>query len=170
MDILIGVVTGSEVAVNRDGSVPGRLLQVVITDVHDVQTVEMPQDGEESNPIPGCRVFIEQAGHSYKVVSRVDDGVAPVMDPGGKRIYSVGTDGVVKAEVRLFPDGTAKIQNANGSFTMHPDGTFSFQGDLTVQGKITATDEVKGSDLLFGAKRVSTHVHGTSVGNTTAPL
>ena len=124
MDVLIGIVTGAEVKVNRDGTLPGRLCQAVITDPEDVQTIEAPQGSDEFHPPNGCRLLILEAGPDCKMVVGYDDGIAPVMEAGGRRVYSLNTGGDrVMAEMQLKPDGTAFVQNDEGSITILPDGT-----------------------------------------------
>lgn len=146
MEIAIGGVTGRFIGKNRDGISPGRLLQVVFTGIHDVQTVEAAQPGEEYNPPDGTRVITVQAGNACKMSVGFDDGVAPVMAVGGKRLYSTDQTGeTVKAELRLHPDGKVElfngevaltlqpngqaiVANDNASFTMNADGSFAFHG------------------------------------------
>lgn len=136
MDVRIGTVTGRTVGTNNEGTEPGRLLQVVVTDFSDTHTVEMGQPGEEYNPPNGTRVVIGQAGSAYKMVLSADDGVAPVMGVGGRRTYSTDETGeTVKAELRLHPDGRVDLFNIEVAFTMLPDGSATLSN--TVMGEIS---------------------------------
>lgn len=149
MGMRTGIITGSSVVKHAQGGLPGRVLQVVITDMQDVQDVQTFQAGEEFSPTPGCTVSLAPAGNAYKLAAAVDDGITPLMEPGGKRIYSTDPDGAAEvAEVRLLPtgevqvfnahaaitlsaDGAATVANGAASFTMGADGTFTFHGTGT---------------------------------------
>lgn len=122
--IRTGRVTGRQTAKNRDGADSVRLLQVVVTDRDDVQTVQLvSQTGEESNPPDGSAVVLVPAGPALKLAVAMLDRVPPDLAVGGKRIYSTADDGTtVKAEVRLDPDGKITIHNDNASQTINPDG------------------------------------------------
>lgn len=173
MDVLIGVVTGQRVGLNQEGTEAGRLLQAMITDVTDVQTVEMCQAGDEHNPPTGCRLILVAAGEAYKLVVGVDDGIAPVMDVGGRRLYATDADGeAVVADFRLHPNGKAElfngevnltlapdggvsVTNGAGSFTMSAAGAFTFHGTashfdhpVTVDGDVTATGTVTAPNVV----------------------
>lgn len=188
MDVLIGIVTGAEVKINRDGTVPGRLCQAVITDPEDVQTIEMTGGSDEFHPPNGCRLLILEAGPDCKMVVGVDDGVAPVMEAGGKRIYSLNTGGEkVMAEVQLQPDGRIIIKNdavsltldpdgkttlvnGGGSFTMDPGGNFTFHGasstfdhPVTMQSTLAVTGAITASSTI---KASGTITAPTVVGST----
>jgi len=124
MDIRIGIVTGSKVAANGDGAEPGRVLQAIITDVQDTQNVQTCQAGDEYHPPNGATVVLSAGGDAYKVALTLDDGIAPVMGKGGRRIYSTDADGAAEtAEVRCHPDGKLEVFNDQAGLTMLPDGT-----------------------------------------------
>lgn len=127
------------------------MLQVVVTDRDDVQTVQLVgQTGEESNPPDGSVVVLVPAGPALKLAVGMLDRVPPDLDVGGKRVYSTAADGTtVKAEVRLDPDGkitahndaatltidtdgTIKAENAGTSITMDPGGVITFHGTQSV--------------------------------------
>lgn len=198
MNVSIGHVTGRRVDRNRDGQEPGRLLQVAFSDVErDIQTVEMPQPGSEYNPPVGCRVVAVQGGSAYKLAVMVDDGIAPVMDPGGQRLYATDAEGeAAVADLRLHPtgevevfngevaltlapDGAVTVVNGAASFTMSAAGEFTFHGtashfdhSVTVTGDITATGTVTGTtDVIAATFSGKSHIHtgGTISGKTGAP-
>lgn len=163
MDVIVGAVTGEETAINRDGSEPGRLLQIVATDVWDTRTAETFQGGEEYNPPVGCRVVMIEAGVGYKLIVAADDGQAPVMTPGGKRIYSTLPDGSgLAVDMRFGSDGSISMLNQNGyGITMSPAGAFQFIGTSSnFNHPITAT-QVTGASKVLG-----THTHGGVMAGT----
>lgn len=124
MDIRIGIVTGSKVAPNADGAEPGRVLQAVITDVQDTQNVQTCQAGDEYHPPNGATVVLSAGGSAYKIALTFDDGIAPIMEKGGRRIYATDADGAAEvAEARLHPDGKIELLNDQADLTMLPDGT-----------------------------------------------
>jgi len=102
----IGVITGREIAINRDGDTPRLLLQVVFTET-DVKTVELvSQHGEDVNPPTGARVVTINLSDSYEVGIAVSDNIIPEVDPGEKEIYSTDALGLLKkARVKLGDDG-----------------------------------------------------------------
>jgi hypothetical protein len=136
MDLSAGTVTGRETVV--EGGVTATLLHVQFTDFPDVQSVQLiGQAGEESNPPDGSLVVALALGEGTKVAVATNDGVAPELAPGAKRIYSVA-DGAVAAQILLEPDGTVRVGNMAASFTMSPEGVFTFTGAVVVTGDVVA--------------------------------
>ena len=126
MGTRIGIATGRETAKNRGVGPNVRLLQVQFTDETDVQTVQLVgQAGEESSPPNGSLIVAQAGGQAYKVAVGTDDGVEPVLEIGGKRIYSVDTNVEVIAEIRLDPDGTVTETTPNTQRVVQPDGTIT---------------------------------------------
>lgn len=124
MEVRIAIVTGSRVAPNGDGEVAGRVLQGMITDPADVQNIQTCQAGDEYNPPNGVTVVLAAGGNAYKIALALDDAIAPIMLPGGKRIYATDAAGDAEvAEARLHPDGKIELLNAEAAVTMLPDGT-----------------------------------------------
>lgn len=152
MDTRLGIVTERRTGQNRGQGANVRLLQVMITDKNDVQTVQLiEQSGEESNPPNGTLITILPGALAQKLGVAANDGVTPVMGIGGKRIYSIDpATGQPIAEIRLEPDGTVNVFNAAASFTMNPDGTFDFHGTL-------ATFDC---DVVANGISLVNHVHG----------
>lgn len=186
METRLGIVTGRTVAPNRGRGVPVRLLQVMVTDRSDVQTVQLiEQAGEESNPPDGSLVVLLPAGKAVKLAVSAHDGVTPDLEVGGKRIYSIGPDRQPIASLRLDPDGTITASNPGATVTIAPDGTVSITADgelsitsphtringpLTATGTITAPTVVGTTDVTFAGKSAATHTHpGDSGGTTGAP-
>ena len=129
--IRIGTVTGRAVGKNRDGTEDVMLLQVEISDPDDVQTIQlMTPAGEDDNPITGSQVLILDIGNAFKAAITVDDGVAPFMDPGEKKLYSLDTSGVIKAFINLLASGNIEL---NGN----DDNAVRFEA---LQTKMTALE------------------------------
>lgn len=192
MGTRIGIVTGRETGKNRGTGLPVRLLQVQLTDVTDVQTVQLiEQAGEESNPPNGSLVAITAAGQAYKISTGIDDGIEPIMGPGGKRIYSTDSNGVVIAEIKLDPEGRILMANPEVSIDIDPDGTITITnpgatisvspagvvdidaptvhmtGDLNVDGTITAPDIVGTVSVTAPQVTGSTEVTFGSISGST---
>jgi hypothetical protein len=109
-----GTVTGREVKPNRDGDHDRLMLQVQITNADDIQTVEyVSLPGQDENPIDGTRVFIIDISASYKIAIAADDGIAPAMSEGEKRIYSLDSDGIIQAFIKLLNSGIIHINGDN---------------------------------------------------------
>ena len=182
MEVRTGRVSERETKKNRDGADSVRLLQVIITDPRDVQTVQLAsQTGEESNPPDGSAVVLVPAGPALKIAVATLDRVAPVLDPGGKRIYSTDAGGQdVKAEVRLDPDGKITVSNPGATITITPAGLVTIDaagetvinsskttinnnveinGDLDVTGTATAPNVVGTTDVTFAGISGKDHVH-----------
>lgn len=172
----IGVVTGRTTAAHLNGEQPGRLLQVVLTDFNDIQTVEMPQSGDEYNPPDGVRVVIERGGTAYPMAVTSDDSILPVMLPGGRRLYSTAPDGgTVRAELRLHPDGKVELFNGEAALTMHPDGRAVVANDnASITMNADGTFVIHGAGTTFDhpvhiAGAVTTDSTITAAGDITAP-
>ena len=94
-ELEIGVVTGSEIALNKDDDVKTRLLQATMSEEDDVQTIElMSQSGEDSPPVNDAILLIAYVGDSTAFALAVDDGIEPRVEPGEKEFYS--TDGLIR--------------------------------------------------------------------------
>lgn len=92
----IGIITGFEIAKNKDGDNPRILLQVKMLD-DDIRTVELvSQAGEDNNPASGCRVVVADVADSYKIGIAVTDDLAPECDPGEKELYSTSSPAAAK--------------------------------------------------------------------------
>ena len=135
METRLGIVTGRKSAKNRGGGPVTRLLQAMVTDRQDVQTVQLvEQMGEESNPPNGCLVVILPGGQAFKLGAAAGDGIAPVMDVGGKRIYSIDPATNQEAcQVRLDPDGTITLVGPVATQTIAPDGTVTIDNGGVTQ-------------------------------------
>ena len=147
----VGVVTGSEIRKNRDGDVNKLLLQVRLSDIDDVQTVEFKSHaGDDTRPPNGSNVLVVSAGEAWKIAVASDDDVVPSMAVGEKKLYST-SGGSIQAFINLKSDGTIEI-NGNTDFAVR------------FTALETAFNQLK-SDY-----NSHTHVSVTSVGTPTIPV
>jgi phage gp45-like len=117
MRVETGVVKNFEIKKNKDGSQPVRLLQCVISDPEDVQTVEwISQAGEDSGPPKNSAVIIVSVG-STKFAIAVDDGIQPGNLPEGEKHLYSSLNGIKKAGLIFKTDGVLEI-NGNQDFAI----------------------------------------------------
>lgn len=120
----IGTVTGWELRKNKDGSAPVRLLQVVMSDPEDVQTVEwMGKQGEDDGIVLGSTVLINIVG-STKFAFAVDDNIDPEATDGEKILYSID-GGAKSATATLRKNGDIELESKTGA-----QATFKASGDI----------------------------------------
>lgn len=146
----------------------------------DIVTAEHFEDaGSDTHPLVGdyiAAVSIPRSGGKI-VVGYFDPAYTPKALPGEKILYARSEEGVLVAELWLKNDGTAVLQNDNGSFTLWLDGSMkgengsgSFElesaGDFLVntvridtQGNITAAS-VQAPSIIAGTKELAEHLHG----------
>ena len=123
--IYIGTVTGREIKNNRDGDAPVLLIQAVLTDETDVQTVEyIPAPGEDVNPPDGTSVIVFEISQSYKVAMAGDDGIIPSMKPGEKKIYSISGESI-SAFINLLDTGVIELNGNTRNAARQDDSTVS---------------------------------------------
>ena len=116
--IRIGTITGREVAKNRDGESNRLMLQVQISDSDDIQTVELLNaQGEDNNPIDGAQVVIVDLGSAFKVAIATNDGIAPSMTVGEKKVYSIDGAGDISAFINYLSNGIIEL-NGNDDFAV----------------------------------------------------
>lgn len=133
--------------------------------------------GDDSHPLPGDYVFIEDAPGSGRasVIGYLDPLNTPKAQPGDKRIYARDADtGAVVVEVWLQNDGTGTLSNDNGSAVLLPDGgsiattpngTFETKAD----GSIKGTNSSGSFELQAGGDFVVNGVTIDKTGNVTIP-
>ena len=104
-----GIVTRVTIQKNKDGKNLVRMLQCVLSDPLDVQSIEwLSQPGDDSPPAIASAVAIIQISESYKVAVSVDDRVLPTMSPGEKHLYSF--NGIaVKAFIKFLNSGVLEL-------------------------------------------------------------
>lgn len=115
----IGRVTGSEIAKNKDGDLPVRLLQVEISGPEDLQTVELClQAGETCNPPIDSNVCILEAGKSWLFAIAIDDGIEPNPDiaKGEREIY--GSENGIRTSNAIFRKNGDVELNGNDDFAV----------------------------------------------------
>ena len=128
-----GTITGREVTTNRDGTTQRLMLQVQMSNPDDIQTVEyVPLPGTDANPINGAKVFILEVGPGYLIAIGADDGVTPSAATGEKFLYSVDSDGVVQALLKLLKSGIIEV-NGNTDFAIRFNAL-----DTALQSMLTA--------------------------------
>lgn len=110
-----GLVSNIEIKKNKDGKQPVRLLQCVISDPDDVQTIEwINAPGRDSGIIAGDIVLIVTVG-STKFAIADDHGVEPTAQ-GGEEIWFSRDAGKAKAaEIILREDSSIEL-NGNNDF------------------------------------------------------
>lgn len=178
----VGSVQDAAVEINRDAERPTRLLTTELTSPADVQTVELyGSPGEDTNPAPGTRIVVVAAGEAWKIAVAAQDQIEPTSEPGDKRLYSTGADGVaVQAEIMLYNDGRIEISNSNSSVRLDSDGAVDVEAasDLTINapnviitGNLTVDQTLTLTNTPGGSIDVNTHVHEHGSGpGTTAPM
>lgn len=129
MNVETGIVTGWEIKKNRDGPAPVRLLQVVISDPEDVQTVEwIGKQGEDDGVILNSTVLIVPVG-STKYAFALDDGIEPVAADGEKKLYSIDS-GAKAAEINLDKTGDIEIKaKTGGNINLKEAGELELNGN-----------------------------------------
>jgi hypothetical protein len=128
------------------------LLSAELSDPNDLQTVELyTQSGEKYNPPDGAKLFVVEAGKSWKIAVACDDGVAPNpdMQQGERELYSIA-NGARKAKIYLAADGKIEFENDNCKIAVNNDGKIEvdFSSELVVNA---GTDSaVRFSELKAG--------------------
>jgi hypothetical protein len=129
MNLETGVVTGWEIRKNRDGAAPKRLLQVIVSDPEDVQTVEwIGGQGEDDGIVLNSTVLIVPVG-STKYAFALDDGIQPAAADGEKKLYSIDS-GAKAAEINLDKTGDIEIKaKAGGNINLKEAGELELNGN-----------------------------------------
>lgn len=145
--IEIGRVKSSEIKKNRDGAQNVVLLQVVLTDPEDVQTVELyGPAGDESRPKKDDLVIVIPLAPAWKIAIAVGGSIVPTMLEGEKKLFSRDASGAIAAFINFLQNGNLQL---NG------------EGDFAVRFTAleTAFNELKGkyNDLVT---KHNTHKHG----------
>lgn len=140
--------------------------------------------GDDSYPLAGdyvVNVSIQRSGGSA-VVGYLDPKNDQKAAAGEKRIYARKADGSSVVELWLKNDGTAVLENANGSVRLSPNGDIEVVGAaISITGDsitITGTTDINGATISTGGEvttaggvDLDTHVHGgvTPGGSNTQP-
>lgn len=133
--------------------------------------------GDDSLPLPGDFAALEESGGygAEQAVGYADVKNAGVAAPGEVRRYARSSSGAIVAQVFLRGDGTITVSNASGSVEIAPGGAVTINGvvigtdgSITAPGSVTASGDViaKSGPSQVG---LSTHLHPTGIGPTSAP-
>ncbi len=145
---MTGIVTGFSIGKNRNSSENVVLLQVRLSGIKDIQTIEyMNSPGDDSIPPNGVKVIILQVTSSYKVAIANRDKITPIMGAGEKMIYSQAGD-VIKAFIKWLDTGIIEL-NGNADFAVR------------FNALKTGFDNLKSDH--------NTHVHTETGGTTSTP-
>lgn len=129
--------------------------------------------GVDALPLPGDTVALEDtSGMGCEMgVGTGDTRNAGTAATGEVRLYARDAAGNVKAELWLKGDGSAVFANALGRIELGANGTVTINGvTIDPAGNIVTTGEVTAKAATPAtAVNLSTHLHGTGVGPTTAP-
>lgn len=145
---LIGDILSSLIGKNRNASTNSILLQVIVTDPKDIQTIQMvSQAGEDTNPPPFSTAFLIPFGSSNLVCIGSDDGLTPDVEPGEKEFYGVASvveDGKLVSRTKLvrlkfFKENTIDFKNEFETLSGLLGDTLTEMKNLTTTG--TATNQ-----------------------------
>ncbi len=120
--------------------------------------------GDDSFPLDTDYAVLLQTPRSGSevVVGYFDPLNTPKAEAGDKRIYARDSNGAVIVEVWLKNDGTGILSNANGSFTLSPDGStkgLNSNGSFELQ---------QGGDFLVNGVNIDTSGNITTPGTLNA--
>jgi phage baseplate assembly protein gpV len=141
--------------------------------------------GDDAHPLPGdyvVHVAIQRSGGSA-VVGYLDTNNDQKAAAGEKRIYARDSDGASIVELWLKNDGTAVLENENGSVTLAPNGDITLDGaaitingsSITVNGLTTINGAIiseAGEISTASGIDLDTHIHGgvtPGTGTTSTP-
>lgn len=112
-----GKITGVSIGKYPGGEDIVRILQVQVTHVDDIATVEhVTESGVDSSPVVGDKVLLELVGESsYKVSQSTGDLITPTSKEGEKEFYSHDAT-TKKARAKLNLDGSFGIKNEISGF------------------------------------------------------
>jgi hypothetical protein len=172
----LGKVSHCERTIKGDDGTPVVNVFVELGDDGHPETVTaelLAEPGVDALPLPGDEAMIEEAeGQGETSINAfADPKNAGKAEPGERRIYARDASGKVVFEVWIKGDGSGSLINEKGKFTLladgsldHNDGAFTCdpQGNAAFKGEVTAMAQTT-------PVRLSTHLHGTGVGPTTAP-
>jgi hypothetical protein len=121
----IGRITGQDIETNRDSDSPGRVLQVELSGVDDVQACELfTQDGDDTSPVKDSMCLVVTVSDALKIVVAVTDGLEPEVEEGEREFYSQAS-GVKKARMYLTKDGKAIFNRSSRLVARKDDETES---------------------------------------------
>jgi hypothetical protein len=129
--------------------------------------------GIDAPPLEGDSVALSESHGSgaEQAVGYEDTRNAGSAAGGEIRLYARDADGAPMCTIWLRGDGRVQLSNENGSFEMAANGNVTINGAvIDADGNITTPGEVTAMDASPSTSvKLSTHVHGSGVGPTTAP-
>jgi hypothetical protein len=156
----IAVVLDSEAASSEGAHVRDLKVDTGGGAIQNVQLVAPA--GVDAPPLDGDFCAFEDVGGMGVASGLFDPELGLVAEKGEVRIVARSALGAVESEVFLRKDKSVLVKNANGSFELLPNGDVKVSGNLLVDGEVTAK---------VGPQQVSlsSHLHGSGTGPTTAP-
>ena len=158
--VVIGKVTGREIAKNRDGEEDVILLQVEVSDSDDIQTVELHRGaGVDLNPPDGSIVTLVNAGNAWQIAATTNDNVTPEgLDEGAYQIYA-SDSGSKTANALCEPGGDLVLNNGTDYAVQYTELKSAFD---TLKGDL---------NILIALYNAHTHIIiGPVIPNTDIPL
>ncbi len=155
------------------GEVPAVEVLVELGDDENPETVTaelLLEPGVDALPLPGDEVMIEEAEGQGETTANAfaDPKNMGKAAAGEHRTYARDASGEVVCEVWCKADGTVAVTSIKSGSKLNLNGVLIDQ-----QGNITAPGEVKAMagtpEAPLPGVKLSTHLHGTGVGPTTAP-
>ena len=120
--MIIGKVTGREVATTRDSDNPVLLLQVELTHPRDIDNAELLMSaGEDVSPHDDDYVLVLSLSKAFRVAIGVDDGIDPAVGKGEKEIYSYSKHGGDKLARTLWNAAGEVIHNGGSRLVARKD-------------------------------------------------
>lgn len=151
--------------------------------------------GEDSLPLPSDRAFVSQTKKGKSVsTGYIDTKNEGISQAGEVRRYGRSSTGAPVNQFYLKQDGTVYVSNAQGSYTLYPDGSLNAtnqsggsiqllaNGDIMLNGVLfplaggiipdaVGIDMANGGDIIYPAFVVGTHRHPITVpGITDEPV
>lgn len=137
----------------------------------DLTTAELLlEPGVDALPLPGDEAaIIKSEGSGNTIAQAFADLInAGVAEPGEHRIYGRDAAGALACEVWCKADGTVAVKSIKAGSKIDLNGVLiDQQGNMTVPGEVTGM--VGTTETPLPGVKLSTHLHGTGVGPTTAP-
>lgn len=151
----------------KTGDVPTLDVKVEIASGDNLTADHFDSSGVDAPPLPGDNALIvEHAGEGGGAVSGYHDPKnAGTALPGERRTYARDAAGTIVAEIWAKRDGTVKITSIAAGSKLNLNGVEIDQdGNMTVPGEVTAKAASPATSV-----KLSTHLHPTGVGPTSAP-
>jgi len=170
-DMDMGLVTGNEVTIDRDGDAPVRMLQCKVSEDEDVQTIELYRGhGVDECPVSDFATAIILKIGNYSVAIAIDDGILSDVSEGEKELYSITPATNTKsAYLKLCVDGSIEINGATDFAVAYTDLKSAFDTLVTdFNNLVTAyNDHIHVTTATVGIGPPGTIAVTTSTGTPT---